>query len=255
MIDRKQNNKFRNFDLGSVQTSQFKEFNYENELTPIQARMYFLMANGSMPRSADESLYGWCGRIGLSNSTIFGIFKKNNKNMHLSVAQKISEATGANIEWVQKGIGEPFNETEDDVISPNHKSNEYNGNTLNYITGINAPNERKPYVPKSISKELLTQSIETAEQALEIANGTMTPEKKAEFISTLYFNQNICDNDEKLFKACVTLIEKALRETRRILSPEPKSELIIVIYNFYYDKKWTEEHLKSALDQLIRSVS
>lgn len=108
MIDKKQNNKFRNFDLGSVQTSQFKEFNCENELTPIQVRMYFLMANGSMPRSADESLYGWCGRIGLSNSTIFGIFKKNNKNMHLSVAQKISEATGANIEWVQKGIGEPF---------------------------------------------------------------------------------------------------------------------------------------------------
>ena len=59
MIDKKQNNKFRNFDLGSVQTSQFKEFNYENELTPIQVRMYFLMANGSMTRSSDESLYDW----------------------------------------------------------------------------------------------------------------------------------------------------------------------------------------------------
>lgn len=112
MVDKTQNKEFRNFDFGTVHTSQFKEFNYEDELTPIQARMYFLMINSSMPRSPDESLYGWCGRIGLSNSTIFGIFKKNNKNMHLSVAQKISEATGANIDWVQKGIGEPFEQQE-----------------------------------------------------------------------------------------------------------------------------------------------
>ena len=75
MIDKKQNKEFRNFDFGTVHTSQFKEFNCEDELTPIQARMYFLMINSSMPRSPDESLYGWCGRIGLSNSTIFGIFK------------------------------------------------------------------------------------------------------------------------------------------------------------------------------------
>ena len=85
MIDKKQNKEFRNFDFGTVHTSQFKEFNCEDELTPIQARMYFLMINSSMPRSPDESLYGWCGLIGLSNSTIFGIFKKNNKNMHWKI--------------------------------------------------------------------------------------------------------------------------------------------------------------------------
>lgn len=258
MIDKKQNIEFRNFDFGTVQTSQFKEFNYEDELTPIQARMYFLMINSSMPRSPDESLYGWCGRIGLSNSTIFGIFKKNNKNMHLSVAQKISEATGANIDWVQKGVGEPFgnDEVKDSVTAQSPVDYEYQSNTTHYATRVEAPKAQlKSAVPVSLNKYLLTQSIETAEKALEIAKGTMTPENKAEFISTLYFNQNICDNDEKLFKACVTLIEKALKETRRILSPEPKTELIIVIYNFYYDKEWTEEHLKSALDQLIRSVS
>ncbi|MNC75359.1 hypothetical protein D3C75_1268740 [compost metagenome] len=82
----------------------------------------------------------------------------------------------------------------------------------------------------------------------------MTPEKKAEFISTLYFNENVNDVSEKLLKACISLIEKALKDTRRTMSPEPKSELILVIYNFYSDKPWTEEHLKSALDQLIRSV-
>jgi len=258
MIDKEQNNLLRNFGLGSGRISQFKELNCEDELTPIQHRMYFLMANGFMPRSADESLYGWCGRIGLSNSTIFGIFKKNNKNMHLSVAQKISEATGANVEWIQKGIGEPFgkDEIEEPVTAPSPVDYEYQSNSVDFTTGVEAPKAQlKPAVPVSLNKYLLTQSIETAEKALEIANGTMTPENKAEFISTLYFNQNLSDNDEKLFKACVTLIEKALKETRRVLSPEPKTELIIVIYNFYYDKPWTEEHLKSALDQLIRSVS
>ena len=36
--------------------------------------------------------------------------------MHLSVAQKISEATGANIDWVQKGIGEPFEQQETKLL-------------------------------------------------------------------------------------------------------------------------------------------
>ncbi|WP_180174621.1 hypothetical protein [Acinetobacter sp. YH01022] len=238
MIDKKQNKEFRNSDLNNVQFSQFKEFNCEEELTPIQTRMYFLMINGSMPRSVDESLYGWCGRLGLSNSTIFGIFKKNNKNMHLSVAQKIASATGANAAWVQHGVDEPFSsgsETEQPAVTADHSD--------------------KTDVPLSIDKYLLTQSIETAEKALTIANGTMTPDDKAEFIATLFFNDNLSNINEDLLKACISLIEKALKETRRTLSPEPKSELIIVIYNFYYDKPWTEEHLKSALDQLIRSVS
>jgi len=83
----------------------------------------------------------------------------------------------------------------------------------------------------------------------------MTPENKAEFITTLFFNANLNNISEDLLKACISLIEKALKETRRFMSPQAKTELILVIYNFYYDKPWTEEHLKSALDQLIRSVS
>lgn len=239
MIDKKQNKEFRNSDLNCVQFSQFKEFNCEEELTPIQTRMYFLMINGSMPRSIDESLYGWCGRLGLSNSTIFGIFKKNNKNMHLSVAQKIAVATKANAEWVQHGIGEPFPESNDGTPQ----------------AAVTVTNSDKTDVPLSIDQQLLTQSIETAEKALVIAKGTMTPDDKAEFIATLFFNGNLSNVSEELLKACISLIEKALKETRRTMSPSAKTELILVIYNFYHDKPWTEEHLKSALDQLIRSVS
>ncbi|CAM4383980.1 hypothetical protein [Acinetobacter pragensis] len=238
MIDKKEFKLVRFFGFDFAQCSQFKEFNYEQEKTPIQARLYFLMCNGQLLRGQKESLYGWTGRIGLSKSTAFGIFSKGNLNMHLSVAQKIAEATGANVEWIQHGIGEPFPldaETAQHAVTADHSD--------------------KTDVPLSIDQQLLTQAIETAEKALVIAKGTMTPDDKAEFIATLFLNDNLSNINEELLKACISLIEKALKETRRTLSPEPKSELIIVIYNFYYDKPWTEEHLKSALDQLIRSVS
>lgn len=238
MIDNNEVSLLRNFDFNCAEFSQFKEFNCEEELTPIQSRMYFLMLNGLMPRGIGESLYGWCGRLGLSNSTIFGIFKKNNKNMHLSVAEKIAKATGANALWIQIGEGNPFSDINETVQTSKVAEQAY-----------------KHDVPLSIDSHLLIQSIETAEKALKAANGTMTPEDKAEFITTLFFNGNLNNVSEDLLKACISLIEKALKETRRNLSPKPKSELIIIIYNFYYDKPWTEEHLKSALDQLIRSVS
>ncbi|MDH1068498.1 hypothetical protein N5B96_03155 [Acinetobacter johnsonii] len=201
----------------------------------------------------DERPFPWSERIGLNRSA-FQSARARGKRPLPKTVRKWAEQIGCNFEWLNKGIGEPFSlRLVKSRLQSLHKDQ---ANPAHYDTDVEVPKvERKPYVPKSIDKHLLTQAIETAEKALEIANGTMAPENKAEFISTLYFNQNLCDNDEKLFRACVTLIEKALKDTRRILSPEPKSELIIVIYNFYYDKEWTEEHLKSALDQLIRSVS
>ncbi|MNG43634.1 hypothetical protein D3C78_16710 [compost metagenome] len=244
MIENKENKFVRYSDFDFVQCSQYKEFNCEQRqdmkyvelgMSAIKHRLYFLMLHSLAERSANESLYHWTNRLGLSKSTAFGIFSKENNSMHRSVAEKISSATGADIDWVQFGTGEAFPEQKiklESIVEENTNSN----------------------IAPSIDKKLLTQAIETAEQALIIANGSMTPEKKAEFISTLYFNENVNDVSEKLLKACISLIEKALKDTRRTMSPEPKSELILVIYNFYSDKPWTEEHLKSALDQLIRSV-
>lgn len=245
MAENKENKFVRYSDFNFVQCSQYKEFNYEQRqdmkyvelgMSAIKHRLYFLMLHSLAKRSENESLYHWTNRLGLSKSTAFGIFSKENNSMHRSVAEKISNVTGADIDWIQFGKGEAFPEKKEQPLpSPDQNL--------------------KSDVPKSIDKYLLTQSIETAEKALAIAKGTMTPENKAEFISTLYFNDNVNNVSEELLKACIRLIEQALKETRRTLSPEPKSELIIVIYNFYYDKPWTEEHLKSALDQLIRSVS
>lgn len=235
MIDNEDINVVRYSDFNCVHCSQFKEINCEQVLTPIQSRLYYLMIFGKQPRVEDESLYGWTNRLGIPKSTTYGLFTKGNQNMHLSLANKLAEATGANTDWIQKGIGEPFVE----VVEPQE------------ITKKNDQPDGK----SGIDSHLLIQAIETAEKALKVANGTMTPEDKAEFITTLFFNSDLSNVNEVLLKACISLIEKALKDTRRILSPTPKSELIIIIYNFYYDKPWTEEHLKSALDQLIRSVS
>lgn len=252
MIDKKQNKEFRNSDLNNVKFSQFKEFNCEEELTPIQTRMYFLMINGSMPRSVDESLYGWCGRLGLSNSTIFGIFKKNNKNMHLSVAQKIAVATGANAEWVQHGIGEPFKEVkslqkveqstkkyiiEAVRIKPKQAENLDSSVKLAFKTVL------EPQQPEDNQdlRKLLTACYESTEGALYATYRMMDPDDKSEFILKFYkallAEENISlDIDEDTLLLAIFTIEVALYYSRRIMSPESKTELITDIYRQYDSK-------------------
>lgn len=119
MIEKQENKSVRYFDFDFVLCSQFKEFNCEqgedvkNKLTDIQQRLYFLMVNGDLIRDPNESLYHWSARVGLSKSTAFGIFSKNNQTMHTSVSKKIASATGANAEWVQYGRGEPFEKVQE----------------------------------------------------------------------------------------------------------------------------------------------
>lgn len=309
MLDKKEFNFLRICENYEHYFSQFKEFNCEDDLTPIVQRMYYLMVEGNLPRGENESLYGWCGRLGLSNSTIFGIFKKHNKYMHLSVADKISQATGANIEWIQHGTGQPFKANEmvqtanqlkerikmlmtDDEQEHPYKFATRTGLSKGTFTGIwvagrdtlhqktidkisnatgcnatwLATGHGKPFsytfedaVVKNnddlaIDKSLLLQAIKTAEQALEITEATMPPALKAEFICTLYFSEQHNKAGEELLSNCVLLIEQALLETRHYMSHDKKTDLISVIYNFYIDKQYTQEHLKRALYQLIRSV-
>ncbi|MEG2262967.1 MAG: hypothetical protein RSC68_01185 [Acinetobacter sp.] len=183
-----------------------------------------------------ERPYPWAESKGINKSAFQSARNRQKKPLPKTV-QLWANQIGCSYEWLNEGIGEPFPEE-----------------LVQQDTSVEIKTEDNN-VPVSIDGHLLIQSIETAEKALEVTNGTMTPENKAEFITTLFFNANLNNISEDLLKACISLIEKALKETRRFMSPQAKTELILVIYNFYYDKPWTEEHLKSALDQLIRSVS
>lgn len=241
-------NKFVSFsDFDIAQGSQFKEFNYEQEKTPIQKRLYFLMLNGKQPRGAKESLYGWCARIGLSKSTAFGIFSKGNQNMHQSVAQTISYATGADVDWIKNGTGIPFpiysmdeiinqqiEEAMDQVLESNNINPEFDG----------------------LDTQLLQQAFDTLDKALKVTKRNMSPKAKAKFVVSLYDNLSEPRNAKiELLQECIETIEQALFDTRRIMSSAAKSELILIIYDLYYGNSAYKEAMKTTLDELIRSTS
>ena len=228
--------RFSQFDI--AQCSQFKEFNYEQEKTPIQQRLYFLMLNGAQPRGVNESLYGWCIRIGLSKSTAFGIFTKGNQNMHLSVAQTIADATGADIDWIRNGTGTPFPIDSYDEIIERQIEEAFSTET------------------KVLDTSLLQQAFETLDQALSATNKVMAPEGRSKFVATVYASLKEQESlNTEVLEDCIYTIEEALKSTRRVMSPKAKTDLILVIYDLYSGEASYKEAMKSTINQLIRSVS
>ncbi|RSN77928.1 hypothetical protein [Acinetobacter haemolyticus] len=237
MADNKENIFVRYLDFNFAECSQFKEFNYEQEMTPIQKRMYFLMLHSNMPRGESESLYGWAGRIGLSRSTVFGIFSKDNAKMHNSVAHKISEATGANEQWIQSGVGEAFDKTK-------KESNVIQSEGLQITT--------------EIDRDKLQQAFETTDQALKEQHKTMQPKPKAEFIVMLYtalIDSATQSFDKNLLNTAIYLVENELSTQRRSMSHDKKTLLIIAIYTLYIDSASNIEALELSIKNLIRSAA
>lgn len=245
MIENKEDIIVRYSEFNFAECSQFKEFNYEHEMTDIQKRMYFLMMHSEMQRGKGESLYSWSGRVGLSRSTAFGIFNKGNATMHSSVAQKIAAATGANEQWVQNGIGEPFTgrTVTNQVVSDSGSSRvETEGLTIT----------------TAIDKDKLQQAFETTEQALNDQHKTMKPEPKAEFITMLYtalIDTEKQKFDKKLLNTAIYLVENELSVQRHIMSPDKKTLLIIAIYTLYIDGASNVEALELSIKNLIRSAA
>lgn len=191
---------------------------------PLKERIKLLMTD-----EEKEHPYKFATRTSLSKGTFTGIWVAGRETLHQKTIDKISNATGCNATWLATGHGQPF--AAQDQVQQIHSHQ-------------NAP----------LDKPLLLQAINTAEQALEITEAVMGPKLKAEFICTLYFSDRPNRQGEQLLSDCVVLIEQGLTELRRYLSQDKKTDLISVIYNFYIDKQYTQEHLKRALDQLIGSV-
>ncbi|HCA5335478.1 TPA: hypothetical protein MW296_000116 [Acinetobacter baumannii] len=246
MADIKDNKFVRFLEFDIAQCSQFKEFNYEQEKTPIQQRLYFLMLNGKKPRGVKESLYGWCARIGLSKSTAFGIFSKGNQNMHMSVAQTISEATGADVDWIRNGTGVPF---------PVYAMDEIINKQIEEATSQILENNFDPEFD-GLDTQLLQQAFDTLDKALKVTKRSMSVEAKAKFVVSLYDNLSEPGNAKiELLQECIETIEQALLDTRRTMSSSSKSELILIIYDLYYGNTAYKEAMKTTLDELIRSTS
>lgn len=246
MYENKVNLLVRYSDFNFDDCSQFKEFKCEQEMTDIQKRMYFLMVHSNLQRGANEALYSWAGRAGLSRSTAFGIFTKGNAAMHGSVASKIANSTGANEEWVQYGVGEPF------IIEDSIKHSNLESTIESEIIETEGL-----AITTEIDKDKLIQAFDTTEQALIEQHKTMKPASKAEFIVMLYtaladsktkFNKN-------LLNTAIYLVENELSVQRRNMSHEKKTLLIIAIYTLYIDNASNVEALELSIKNLIRSAA
>lgn len=205
-------------------STQNNENNCELKNNPLKQRIEKLMTPEELKKP-----YAFATRIGLSKGTFTGIWKDGRDSLHKSTIDKICAATGANAAWLATGIGEVFL---DDKIKQN------------------TPNKNK-----SLNIKKLSKAIETADNALAVTNSSMTTEKYSQFVSTLYATEQSDIDSQKLLMTCVELIEEALKVTRRTMSSSSKSELILIIYNFYIEQTWTREMIKSALQQLIDSIN
>ncbi|MBK0062418.1 MULTISPECIES: hypothetical protein [unclassified Acinetobacter] len=244
MTDKKRNLDVRFSDFNFDKCSQFKEFKYEHQITPIQKRMYFLMVHSKMPRGENESLYGWTGRIGLSRSTVFGIFNKGNSTMHNSVASKISLATGADEDWIRHGAGVPFPIYSYDEIIERQIEESIEEDGLVISTQIDKPK--------------LQQAFETTEQALKDQHKIMQPGAKSEFIVMLYtalIDISAQPFDNQLLKTAIFNLENELEKARRSMSPYKKTLLIIAIYTLYIGDASNKEAIEQTTIQLVRSAA
>ena len=71
--------------------------------TPLKKRLAQLMTDGEK-----DYPFSFATRVGLNKSTFHNIWTKGSHNIHLSTAKKIADATGVNVDWLHKGIGEPY---------------------------------------------------------------------------------------------------------------------------------------------------
>lgn len=87
-------------------SSELPENNMELD-TPLKKRLYQLMTE-------DERKYpfSFANRVDISKSTFHSIWTKGSTSIHRSTAKKIADATGVNVDWLHKGIGEPHDSSD-----------------------------------------------------------------------------------------------------------------------------------------------
>lgn len=252
MIDNKSFKLVRYSDYNYEDCTQFKEFNYEQELTPIQSRLYYLMVFGKQPRMQSESLYGWGNRIELPKSTTYGIFTKGNQNMHLAVAEKIAEATGANALWIKDGIGEAFTLSENleqpiastQSVQPTDKPATIQKKGLTLSTSINL--------------EKLQEVFETTEEILRTQNRTMPALARGEFTVMLYkmfIDETAEPFNAELLQHSTYAVEDMLEKQRLTMSLEKKTLLIVAIYTMYIDTPAGVQQLLQTAGVLLRRIA
>lgn len=148
--------------------AQLVDINCANPDTPLQARLCVLMSDSLMVRQSGERLYTWANRIGLPSSTMRRILD-GTQVMQRRVAERVSQNTGANIDWLINGKGEAFD-----------LGNKYSPPML--VQAV--PDVKNDST--GLDLQVLEISIETLEAVLEQTRRKMSPKQKSHLILAIY---------------------------------------------------------------------
>lgn len=143
--------------------------------------------------------YPWAVRHGLNRSAFQSARERGNKPLSKTVA-KWAANIGCSYEWLNSGEGEPY---------PAAASEQQTPEQFKTSPGL-APEPTIDTPQDLVDLEILTKSIRTLEIALQETRRTMSPEKKAALIASLYaLYSGSTHDDETMQKTITQLIRSA----------------------------------------------
>jgi len=154
-------------------SSELTENNMELD-TPLKKRLYQLMTE-------DEKQYpfSFANRVDISKSTFHSIWTKGSTSIHKGTAKKIADATGVNVDWLHKGIGEPYS-----TDAPQ----------ANGTRADKAVAQDQNTVDGSIDMTVMVEALTIVDSYLIEHNKRMESDKKAELVVSIY--DMLCKNPD-----------------------------------------------------------
>lgn len=149
-------------------TAQSPENNMAVE-TPLKQRLSQLMTD-----EEKEQPFSFATRVGISSSTFHGIWTKGSTSIHRSTAKKIADATGVNVDWLHKGIGEPHSSSD----QTDHQGADTQPHSST-VPDIAADTD-------GIDMAVMIEALTIVEDYLAQHNKRMDSDKKAELIVHIY---------------------------------------------------------------------
>ena len=145
-------------------TAQSPENNMATE-TPLKKRLHELMTE-----EEKEQPFSFATRVGISSSTFHGIWTRGSTSIHKATAKKIADATGANVDWIHKGVGEPYSANDSKAAQK----------------PVQAAKSLTAADTDGVDMAIMVEALTIVEDHLTAHNKRMDNDKKAELIVSIY---------------------------------------------------------------------
>lgn len=152
-------------------SSELNENNMELD-TPLKKRLYQLMTD-----EEKRQPFSFATRIDIGKSTFHNIWTKGSTSIHRGTAKKIADATGVDVDWLHKGIGEPYKSSDTAEKGIDH----------------NVESQPQPVTPSlatvdtdGIDMQMMIEALTIVDNYLSEHHKRMAPERKAELVVAIY---------------------------------------------------------------------